>query len=168
VERGEVKSREPRQKVLIDARLRDGGGWSDARILNLSSGGLMVRARQAPPRGTYVEICRGAHRIVARVVWAEDDRFGAMAQDRLAVAAFTRGESPDSTAPFAANANDRRAGPRVAAPKDLAERSRRWSRGFEFVAVVALAVAAAAVAFDTVSEALSKPLVLIEARLAAG
>jgi len=159
-----VKPREPRQKVLIDARLRHASGWSDACILNLSSRGLMVRARQAPPRGTYVEICRGTHRIVARVVWAEHDRFGALSQDRVAVAALARGEGPTS-APANVNTNDRRLRPRDAKTEDSIDRSRRWSRRLEFVTVSAVAVGAAFFAFDTVHEALSKPLNLVEARL---
>lgn len=161
-----MKPREPRRKVMIDARLRQDCGWSDARILNLSSRGLMARTPRAPPRGAYVEFCRGAHRIVARVVWARDGEFGAAAQDPIAVEAMARGR--DSAPPQAANLNgDRRRARRAEGAAERGERSRRWSRRMEFLAIGALAAAAAIVAFDTVATTLSKPLALVGAKLGA-
>jgi hypothetical protein len=160
-----MKPREPRRKVLIDARLRQDCGWSDAHILDISRRGLMARAPKAPPRGTYVELYRGTHRIVARVVWARHDRFGARAQDIIALDAIARGEDAP---PAPANVNDRRWTPIRASLADQHERSRRWSRRLEFLAVTALGCAAAFFAFDTVRDTLSKPLNLVEARLSVG
>ena len=157
-----MKAREPRRKVLIDARLRQDCGWSDARILNISKRGLMVRAPKAPPRGSYIEICRGTHRIVARVVWARHDRFGARTQDTIPIDAIAGGnEAPAAPA----NLNDRRRERGVSSVADRQERSRRWSRRFEFVCAAALGSAAAFLTFDIVSETLAKPLALVEARL---
>lgn len=157
-----MKTREPRRTVLIDARLRQDCGWSDARILNISKRGLMVRAPKAPPRGSYIEICRGTHRIVARVVWVRHDRFGARAQDAIALDAIA-GVKDAPPAPL--NLNDRRRerpGPSLA---ESQERSRRRSRRLEFVCVTALGSAAAFFAFDTVRETLARPLAQVEVRL---
>jgi hypothetical protein len=149
---------------MIGARLRHERGWSDARILNLSSRGLMVRASAAPPRGSYVEICRGSYRIVARVVWADHDRFGALAQDVIAIDALA-GDG-DAPSPVAAAPNqERRAVPRRPSSAERHERSRERSRRLEFLCVAAFACAAAFFAFETVQANLSKPLHLIEARL---
>ena len=157
-----MKPRESRRKVLIDARLRHERGWSDARILNISRLGLMARAPTTPARGTYVEIYRGTHRIVARVVWVQDDRFGARAQDAIAVDAIARGEEAP---PPALDCSDRRFKPRAPSSAERAERSRRWSRKAEFLAVSGFGCAAAFLAFDMVRETLSRPLALVEAKL---
>lgn len=158
-----MKPREPRQKVLIDARLRHDAGWSDARILDISRRGLMARAPVTPSRGAYVEFCRGTHRIVARVVWAKNGQFGAMAQDPIEISAVTRGEQAP---PPAANLNnDRRHVVRTERAGEREERSRRRSRQLEFAAMVAFGCGAAALAFDVVREALSRPLSLVEASL---
>ena len=158
-----MKAREPRRKVLIDARLRHERGWADARILDLSSRGLMARSPHAPARGTYVEICRGAHRIVARVIWVRGGRFGARSQDVISLDAPA---GHDPALPGPANFNkDRRSTRREGRSAERHERSRRWSRRAEFLAVAALGCAAAFLAFDAVAATLSKPLAIIEARL---
>ena len=153
--------------MLIDARLRHERGWADARILNLSARGLMARSEHAPARGTYVEICRGAHRIVARVVWARDGRFGARTQDAIVVDALSSGADPALPSPANLN-NDRRSSRREPQPAERSERSRRWSRRMEFVAVAAFGCAAAFLVFDAVRDMLSRPLHLIEAQLGGG
>lgn len=159
-----MKPREPRQKVLLDARLRHDAGWSDARILDISRRGLMARAPVTPSRGAYVEFCRGTHRIVARVVWARDGQFGAMARDPIEIAAVARG---DQAPPPPANLNnDRRRIVRAERADEREERGRRRSRRLEFAAMVALGCGAAALAFDMVRETLSRPLQLVEASLA--
>jgi hypothetical protein len=147
--------------VLIEARLRHDRGWSDARILDISRRGLMVRAGKAPANGTYVEICRGTHRIVARVVWVSQDRFGARAQDAIAVDAVVTGDD----APLPVPANDRRRLPRRPSTKEREDRSRNRSRRIEFGAIVVLACAAAFLGFDAVRSALSKPLSMVAAAL---
>ena len=147
--------------MLIDARLRQDRGWADARILNISRRGLLVRSAKAPARGAYVEICRGAHRIVARVVWVSQDRFGLSTQDAIAVDAVVSGDE----APLPSPANDRRAFPRQPTSEERAEHGRRWSRHFEFAAVGLFACTTAFLAFDTVHDTLSRPLDLIEATL---
>lgn len=143
--------------MLIDARLLQDGGWADARILNVSRRGLLVRSAKTPARGAYVEICRGAHRIVARVVWVSHDRFGLRTQDAIAVDAVVAG---DETAP-PCPANDRRAFQRQPSYEDRADNSRRWSRRIEFSALSLVICVAALLAFDVVLGTLSRPLNLV-------
>ena len=158
-----MKPREPRRKVLIEARLRQDCGWGDARILNISRQGLLMRSPATPPRGAYVEICRGTHRIVARVVWVGEDRFGVRAQDAIAIDAVLTGEEAALPQP----ANDRRTAPRGRSPAERHHQSRRWSRRLEFAAIALFAGTAALVAFDAAFESLARPLGLIETTLSA-
>ncbi len=80
-----MKPRQPRQKVLIRARLKGPDGWHDACIVDLSRRGAGLQVATAPPRGSYVEISRGAYHIVARVMWSRGHRFGVSAQDDIPV-----------------------------------------------------------------------------------
>lgn len=159
-----MRPREPRRKVLIDARLRHEGGWSDARILDISSRGLCVHADRSPRQGSYVEICKGSHRIIARVVWTRDERFGVRSQDRVAVDSITTGIEPSVPA-AAARANDN-GGP--ARPPGMSERhewSRRRARAIEFLGVAMLGVGAAILAYDAVKAALMQPLEIVSLHL---
>lgn len=151
---------------MLRARLRHERGWSNARILNISSRGLLVHAPEAPRRGSYVEVCKGQHRIIARVVWASEGRFGALTQDRLAVDSITMGIEPPAAA-TACETIERRLQPRQAACAEHHERSRRRSRTVEFACMVVFGCAAAFIVFDTVMETLSKPLSMVGAKLSA-
>ena len=91
-----IKPREPRRKVLIDARMHAGGTWRDVKVLNMSSRGLLLRAAVAPPRGSYTEIRRGLHVILARVVWTDGECFGVRTQDRLTIDGLIRNLPPGS------------------------------------------------------------------------
>ena len=157
-----MKPREARKAVMIDARLRQPSGWSDARILNISSRGLMVHAPQAPKRGAYVEICRGQYQMVARVVWVKDRRFGAVTQDVLPVDSITRGiEAPPRAAPHV----ERRARPRDAGSRQGHEASRQRARMVEYACAAAFAVAGGALALEAVERALSQPLATVATKL---
>ena len=70
---------------MIPARLRNGAAWADACILNISSRGLLVHSPRGVPQGGIVELRRGEHVIVARVVWRDGTRVGLRADDRLPV-----------------------------------------------------------------------------------
>jgi hypothetical protein len=147
---------------MIDARLRHERGWADACILNLSRRGLMARTQDVPPRGSFVEIRRGDYGIVARVVWTSGGRFGARTQDVLSIEAMTGG----AAAPVAANRdNDRRRELRAETPGERHERSRRWGRRAQMLAVTAFSCLAAFLSFDLVRDTLSRPLRLVETRL---
>ena len=157
---GQVRRKEPRRKVLIEARLRDGTDWDSVHITDVSPRGLGMRAPRAPQRGSYIEVCRGPHRIIARVVWAERESFGVQAQD---VIAFDAIAASAEAAPQPAN--DRRLKPREPSLDEQEQGSRRWSRRLEFAALTLFACSAAFLAFETISETLSRPLDLVAARL---
>jgi hypothetical protein len=156
-----VKARETRRKVLLDARLRHERGWTNACILDVSSRGLMASASPAPAPGSYVVIGRGSQRIVARVVWANHDRFGARTQDALVLDAIAKGETLACDQPGSFE-KERRSPHRDEAPAERHERHRRWGARLEFLAVVAFGCIAAFLVFDTMHAVFSKPLHLIE------
>lgn len=152
---------------MIKARMRAGASWSDALILNLSSRGMLVRSDQSPNRGSYLEIRRGAHVIVARVVWSTSGRFGVQTQDPVPADSLVR--DPDSAAvaakPDSAGFQERRAAPRSIAVRH--ESNRLKARFAEF-AVVALAAGVAAIFIGSaVVGIVSNPLGKAQAALAA-
>lgn len=153
-----LKQREPRRNVMIKARMRAAASWSDALILNMSSRGLLVRTDRSPGRGSYLEICRGPHVIVARVVWSSGDRFGAQTQDPIPTDDLIR--DPDrAVAPargVGTGFQERRAVARPAAVSH--ESSRQKARIAEF-AVIALACGLGAIFIGSaVAEVVAKPL----------
>lgn len=70
---------------MIPARLRNGAQWSDVRILNISSRGLMIQSGRAGLAGSFVEVHRGDHIIAARVVWSDGSRAGLQSEGMLPV-----------------------------------------------------------------------------------
>ena len=161
-----VKPREPRQKVMIQARMRDGAKWSDALILNISSRGLLVRSDQSPNRGSYLEIRRGAHVIVARVVWSNAGRFGVQTQDLIPADRLTG--DPDAAAAQSLSATGQ--GDRRAAPRALEHRhqsSREKARAIEFAAISLTCALVALLIGSAMAEVVAKPLHAAQAALAA-
>ncbi|MBB5732901.1 hypothetical protein FHS61_001927 [Altererythrobacter atlanticus] len=162
------KPREPRETVNITVRFRSDSGWDDAHIRNVSSRGLMAECDEPPPSGSYIEIRRGSYVVVGRIVWAGYDRFGMRAQDRIQLSQL---EEPTKVA---RRANDRRAAPRkpetaAAYRPSMGERqarSARFSRAFQFIAIVVIAGAAAAAVAETVFNILSRPITVVERALA--
>lgn len=155
-----VKAREQRHDVAVPARLRLQTGWTDATILNLSSRGLMFRTQQRLERGHFLELRRGNHVIVARVVWSDGKRCGARAQDVLPVSDIIH----DRKAARAAAAADRRLTPRTIAER--ADSSRRNGRSVEFF-VLGMAVACGACLLaDAAGSILAVPMARIELALA--
>lgn len=160
-----MKPREPRRKVLIKARMRVGAGWNDVCILDISTRGLAMQAAAPPPRGTYLEIRRGGHRITARVMWARHHRFGVQTQDQLAIDDLV--DHPERCPPEAGGCAEDAIADRRRAPRSTAvrhEASRMLSRTMEFAAIGAFAVGAAVVTFGSVAEAL-EPLAEASAAL---
>jgi len=152
---------------MIRARVRMDSCWSDAFILNLSRRGMLVRAPKAPARGSYLEICRGAHVIVARVIWSMPDRFGVQTQDPVPAEELIR--DPDGSSPSAragkAEFSDRRARPRPHDDKHQA--SRQKGRLTEFGALIAVGAIAALLIGDSIAGAFAAPLKITKAALAA-
>ncbi len=142
--------------------MRLGASWGSARILNISSRGMLLESTDAPSRGSYVEVYRGSHRVVARVVWNNDNQFGLLAQDRLPVDAIisepdkSKGPPPDAAD---AAAEERRS--RARASDDRAQRfesSRLAARCLQFAAISAVGAFAAVGAYATVRESLQCPM----------
>ena len=79
------RPRELRRRVVLPARLRTGAQWSDACILNISSRGMMIHSGRAGPEGTRVELRRGEHVIIARVMWCDGGPAGLRSDERLPV-----------------------------------------------------------------------------------
>lgn len=151
-----MHAREQRRSVLIPARLRVGARWIDARILNISSRGLMLHTGDPPPRGSYLEVRRGGHTIVARVMWAEDGKLGVRSQDVIAAEALIRDLDPVGTSfPVV----ERRAAPRS---RDSAHETSRWrGRSVEFIAIAMFGAVLGAAAFDTVAALFARPLAAV-------
>ncbi len=167
-----MKAREPRLTCVVKARMRLDGIWSDVCIRNISSRGMLVQAASAPPRGTYVELYRGRHVVVARVAWSKEHRFGIRTQDRLNVEAIL-GEPDLSAANYKEKLKDepsfeRRSSPRVS-QADLrwrAERSRFSSRALEFACLCAFGLCVGMVLFETASDTMTDPLAAVSVELA--
>jgi hypothetical protein len=86
-----MRTREPRREVLLKARMRADGNWSDVTIRNMSSRGMMLWSDEPPRPGAYIEICGPATSVVMRTVWADGGYFGVRAQDKLDVESALRG-----------------------------------------------------------------------------
>jgi Flp pilus assembly pilin Flp len=148
---------------MINARMRNGSKWSDLSILNMSSRGLMGRSPEAPKPGSYVEVRRGQHVIVARVVWTDEQLFGVSTQDVLPIDDILEGRC-DSTKPEAGSAAiPERRHHRRAATLPTHERSRQLARMVEFSFILALGSSVAVAAAATVQDALATPFATIAA-----
>lgn len=146
--------------------MRNGASWHDVCILNVSKRGLGIQAADPPARGTYLEICRGRHVIIARVMWAKGHRAGLQAQDSIFVDALVN--EPVQSRAQPAGVGDAQLVERRKAPRPIQQRhdqSRLAGRAFEFACFVLVAGALGLTAFGAVQEALANPLSQIEAAL---
>jgi hypothetical protein len=154
-----MKPREPRRKVMLRARMRIGAAWRDACILDLSSRGLMIQAKEPPRGGSYIEIRRGRHIIVARVMWTNDGRCGLRTQDALVPDAIIA--EPDEAHGPAPLTRERRV--TRAPPRAIAHEQSRWrSRAIEFSFVAIIGAMCGTFAYGAVSAALAQPLMAVE------
>ena len=148
---------------MISARMRIGAAWSDVSILNISPRGLSMQASAPPPRGTYLEIRRGEHQIMACVMWASHHRFGVRTQDRLVIDDIIHqpNRSTAETAPVPVIPDSRQSWRTI----ERHETSRMMSRAMEFAVIGIFAASAAVVTFGIVAEALQRPLDEVSAAL---
>jgi hypothetical protein len=150
--------------------MRLGSAWRDVNILNISSRGLLLHAAPPPERGTYVEVRRGPHVIVARVVWSSQERFGVQSQDPLCIDSIISEPDRSSGGPGRAlesAAVDRRAASRNRpGSSDRHERSRQVSRIAEYLCLATFGAFLAAVGFEAVAEALGRPISQMSGALA--
>ena len=153
------KPRELRRKVIVPARLRHGATWSDTCILNVSSRGLLIHTGRPIRDGSEVELRRGDHLIVARVVWREGARAGLRTLERVPVEEIVL---LGRAAPLQSSVSniDRRRRPRPQQP------SRRRGRAVEFAGVLGIVACLAAAGLTMVDAAFARPLTLVTSTLA--
>ena len=156
----QMTPREPRRKVMLSARMREGSRWDDLRILDISTGGLCLSADNTPQRGAYVELRRGSHQIIARVVWSDDEKFGVIAQDQIQVEALIN--DPQRAVTLDSPTADRRSVPRHDEQHD---HSRFASRAIQASAFALGGACAALLTVSLVHDALARPIHSISAAL---
>jgi hypothetical protein len=145
---------------VIGARMRLGVRWSDVCILNLSSRGLMARSADVPQPGSYVEMRRGRHIIVARVVWTDDQRFGAMTQDVLPLDQIVHEpESASAVATGTSPPERRQTARRATAVRH--ERTRQISRAMEFGFILFCGLSIGAAGIVSLQQAFARPLSMV-------
>ena len=137
------KPREPRQKVVLPARMRAGAGQVEVCIRDVSTRGMLIQAGTPPPRGTYVEIIRPGYSVTGRVVWAKQHKFGIQARGAIRIGAVIERRSaprPEGGAPPL----NQSGGPVSLSPRNPAQlAARARARG----AFLQYAVLAAGIAF---------------------
>jgi hypothetical protein len=134
-------------------------GWSDICIRNLSARGLLLQGPSPPSPGSYVEVRRGCHIIVARVVWANEQQFGAQAQDLLPIDQIILGADGVPAAAGATNESqvDRRTAPRPDFERSH-DASRHLSSAMQFGFMLVVSATLATATYAAVSDALVNPL----------
>ena len=143
--------------------MRAGATWSDACILNLSSRGMLLHAAQTPPRGAYLELRRGAHVVVARVVWSNADRFGVRTQDHISAEELIKESTRSPPSQRQAASVERRAVPR---PLERRHEASRWrARSAEFMTFATLGGIGALALVGMVDELLAAPLAMVQSAL---
>jgi len=153
------RSRELRRRVVLPARIRHGAAWSDACILNVSSRGLLIHTSRQAPTGSEVELRRGEHVIVARVVWRDGAKAGLRADDRVPIEEIvTLGQSQVLQLSARGSVERRKS----ARPDD---RQRLRARTMEFASVVVIGASLAGGAVVLVEEAFARPLAIVQAAL---
>lgn len=155
------RPRELRRRVVLPARLRHGAQWADACILNVSSRGLMIHAARAGQLGSLIELRRGEHVIVARVVWREGSRAGLQSEDRIPVEEIM---SLSGSQALQLVANEGALVERRRHRRPPVE-PRLQARAMEFAAVLVIGVALAGGAWSMARQALARPFAEASAAL---
>jgi hypothetical protein len=152
------RPREDRRRIVLQARLRNASGWSDACILNISSRGLMIYSNAPAQLGSFIELRRGDQLVIARVVWRQNQRIGLSSQDRLPVEQIISSETASIAAQ--AIASELRAERR--SRERTASQNRQQSRSFEFVSLVLFGASLAGAAGFYVQGTLGHPFEAVE------
>lgn len=120
-----------------------------------------------PDRGSYVEITRGHHLIVARVVWVRDHRFGVFTQDEIPVEAVIG--VPDTSG--SSSCKHRDTGLRLERMTTARSLERRYAaskslgNAMEFTLIGMLAASAAMIGYGLVKQAVVSPLAGVQSAL---
>jgi hypothetical protein len=163
LQKSDERPRELRRRVMITARLRTGAEWSDACILNISSRGLMIQSGRTAPEGASVELRRGEHVIVARVMWRDGSRAGLRCDERLPVEEIM---SQTGASALRLVASEGAIVERRRLPRNLADRARLSGRLIEFGGVGLFVLCAALCLWAAAQQTLERPLERAEAALA--
>lgn len=159
---GAERPRELRRRIVLPVRVRTGAAWSDACILNISSRGLMLRSGSTLPEGSCVQVRRGDHVIVARVVWKDGSRVGLQSDERVPVEeimSLSRSTALQLVASDGAVVERRR----QARPEQLDARLR--GRAFEFLGIGAFGAALSLGLWAIAQQVLAAPIAQVEAAL---
>lgn len=127
-----MKSREPRQTVLIPAQIRGDSAWSEVCIRNVSSQGMMLEMSRPPAPGCYVELRRANVVVVARVMWAEADRCGLRTQAKVDLGALAGTKEQASRPPGHAQGGSERTKHRSDHLIRTADMARHVALGMQF------------------------------------
>jgi hypothetical protein len=122
----------------------------------------MIQSGRAGPEGTKVELRRGDHVIIARVVWRDGARAGLATDDRLPVEEIMSVGQAGALQLVAFNGTivERRR-----LPRQKAGDARLRGRAFEFLGVGAIAVVLSLGIWGMAEQAFAAPLARIEAAL---
>lgn len=148
---------------MLPARMRNGAGWTDACILNVSSRGLLVYAKCAAQPGSQIELRRGGYLIVATVVWRNNERIGICSEGPVPVDDLISSEAASAAVPALTGTVELERRKQRRDP----DRSRARSRAMEFLALVLIGTALAGAAAVYVQQALTKPLAAVNRALGA-
>jgi hypothetical protein len=150
-----MKSREPRQMVIIPAQMRGDTAWSEVCIRNVSSHGMMLEMSRPPAPGSYVELRRASVVVVARVMWSESDRCGLRTQAKVDLSALSG--TPAASAPQEQLAKDRSRG-RFDPLATAANRAAMIGRSMQFVCGAVFGALLVSLLSLVAYQALSRPL----------
>lgn len=149
-----IKPREDRRRTVLPAQVRNGAGWADACILNISSRGLLIHARCPAQLGSQIKLRRGHYLLVGRVIWRSRERIGVWSHSPLPVDDLISSHAASADVPAITGAIEIE---RPARPRSPGQ-SRAVSRVVEFLSLVLVAAALAGGAAVYAYETLSKPL----------
>lgn len=74
---------DPRETVTLHAQIVDSSGSRKARVVDVSSRGLMARMPQPPDRGEFITIHFESCEMAGQVRWVDGQRFGVTLRERI-------------------------------------------------------------------------------------
>ncbi|WP_308514465.1 hypothetical protein [Sphingomonas flavescens] len=146
----------------MKARLRWGAYWGDACILNISSQGMLIQTSRVAPEGSIVELHRGHHVILARIVWRDGLKAGLRTDDRLPVDQIL---AAGDQGPVQLVTSDGAIVERRTKARSEAGDAKNFGRKLEFVGACVLVLAFALIVGLAVFDVLATPIARIERAL---
>lgn len=161
------RPREDRKSVRIGVRVRTDAGWIDATVHNVSNRGLLLHSLRPLRRNDFIEVARGRHRIVGRVVWSQGAGCGMRTQDQIDIAGLLG--KPGVPAPAQEHSKTPQMAARgpVRTSEEQAQASRALGQSFERLMILVVGAAVSMLAAGSAYEALASPLHEVEMALGA-